>query len=584
MPTKKVLSLKSIILLLTVPTILLSILFSSFFSYYFAVEKVKKILSQNASATVAQAASYLELTFSNVFRDFVLLEKKIDLNQIGRDDKNVVDDEIYLNLYRELSNYYLNYRDELESVYLGFAYADGETYQISCGADNRPQDTISFSGSLGGVPLSSDQARKYVWTSGESVGLFKVLEGGRTGTKCVLYVKFKESFFRENTFLQKSETSYIPVLIDQSGVMFSPNAEQNETVQALQLDLQNVTGDQGVCTVDTKQGRFLFAYDTIAINHWKYAALMDERQIFSFSSQLLTIALFSCGIASALAFVLAAVSTQFISVPIRNWLKKIQSLRRNDFDVTFEENICTEISQINDGIGYMIEKVDSLLESNAQESEKKRQLEFKLLQEKINPHFLYNTLFSIQELYRFHDEENATAMIQALSSFFRRMHSNGKEFISLREELCMAEDYIKIQQIRHANFTYEKEVAEETLNFVIFKMALQPIVENAITHGLYECEQGYLRICLKTEAKGILLQVCDNGVGIPPQRLQKLQACLCSGDWSPCPEAYGLRNVHERLQLYYGSAYGLTLESRENVGTTVTLHIACRTAEETKPK
>ncbi|MEG1074047.1 MAG: histidine kinase [Ruthenibacterium sp.] len=569
--------MKYIILFLTLPAILLSVLFSSFFSYYFATEKMKTILSSNAAQTVTQATDYLENCFSDVFRDFVLLEKKIDLNRLGIDGKSSVGDEMYLNLYRELSNLYLSYSDMLEFVYIGFEYVDGQTYQISYGDSAWEQPVIGFSDTLCGVSLSSPQAQNYVWTSAESIGLFKVLESRRTNTKSILYVKFRESFFEQKAFLKMGNDAYCMVLIDEGGNLFSPKGTHDETLQNLRAELQGVKGSKGVCMIPARDKKYLFAYDTIAVNRWKYAALIDEKQIFSFSSQLLMIALFGCAIATLLALVLSIASTQFISVPIRNWLKKVQSLQQDDFDVVFEENICTEIAQINDGIGYMIAKVDTLLKSNAQESEKKRQLEFALLQEKINPHFLYNTLFSIQELYRFNNVEDATAMIQALSGFFRRMHSDGKEFVTLNDEICMAEDYIKIQQIRHANFTYEKETEEDVLQFLVFKMALQPIVENAIVHGLYECPNGILKICLKSDENGIVLQVQDNGVGITPEWLHRLQTCLATGDWTLCPNAYGLRNVHERLQLYYGSGYGLYIESQQNVGTTVTLHIARRT-------
>lgn len=577
MQKRKGLSLKNIVLLLTMPAILLSVLFSSFFSYSYAAKKMKTILANNAEHTVKQATDYLDACFFNIFRDFVLLEKKIDLNRFGEDGENSVGDELYLNLYRELSNMYLTYSDMLEFVSIDFEYKNGQTYQISYGDNTRPRPAIDFSGSLCGVPLSSAQAKNYVWTSTESIGLFKVLESYRTNTKSVLYVKFRESFFEEKAFLKINDEDYYMVLVDEKGFLFSPNPAQNEAVQSLQVNLQEVNGNKGLCMVPTREGKYLFAYDTISVNQWKYAALIDEKRIFSFSSRLLEIALFGFGIASVLAFVLSAVSTQFVSIPIRNWLKKIQNLRQDDFDVIFEENICTEITQINDGIGYMITKVEDLLKSNTLENEKKRQLEFELLQEKINPHFLYNALFSVQELYRFNDIENATAMIQALASFFRRMHNNGKEFVTICDEICMTEDYIKIQQICHTNFTYEKEIEEDALQFFVFKMALQPIVENAIVHGLFECESGVLKICLKTDEKGIVLQVKDNGAGIAQEKLQQLQMCLTTGDWSFCPDAYGMRNVHERLQLYYGNAYGLQLESKQNEGTTVTLHIARNT-------
>lgn len=209
-----------------------------------------------------------------------------------------------------------------------------------------------------------------------------------------------------------------------------------------------------------------------------------------------------------------------------------------------------------------------------------RHAELRLLQEQINPHFLYNTLDTIVWLIEGDDPEKAVDMVVALSEFFRLVLSKGKEYISIREEKEHIRGYLEIQQVRYRDILdYEIRIDPELYPYKILKLTLQPLVENSLYHGIkYKRAKGKIWVTGKmlrseaSEEERILLCVRDNGVGMDEEEVKRLQAEISK----PCKETekgFGLANVNERIRMNFGMEYGMTIESEKGSGTKISIVI-----------
>ncbi len=226
----------------------------------------------------------------------------------------------------------------------------------------------------------------------------------------------------------------------------------------------------------------------------------------------------------------------------------------------------------------MIARIQALLATTRREQENLKKAEFRALQAQINPHFLYNTLDAIIWMSQASRREELTEMVVALSRFFRLSLNNGKEIVTVGEEIDQVKNYLIIQRMRYNDILdFEFSIEPCLKRFSMIKLTLQPLVENAIYHGL-KTKRGGGKIWIEGDydekAGIIILTVRDNGTGMTPSRLREVlremrgEAAEAAHDEEG---GYALKNVHERIRLSYGPGYGLKLESTLDTGTTVTM-------------
>jgi len=210
-----------------------------------------------------------------------------------------------------------------------------------------------------------------------------------------------------------------------------------------------------------------------------------------------------------------------------------------------------------------------VLDEDAQMHILKRQAEVIALQSQINPHFLYNTLNSVCSLIKTGQNDAAYRMIHSIGTFYRTALSSGKVMINIREEMANAQSYIDIQSMRYGEkIRYEIEVGEVLMARSIVKFTLQPLIENAIYHGVKPLDSpGVIRITGAVSDGEVRLSVSDNGVGMEPEKV----AALLDAGAEITKTSFGLNNIDRRLKLYFGQAYGLRIESAPGAGTTVTV-------------
>ena len=260
-----------------------------------------------------------------------------------------------------------------------------------------------------------------------------------------------------------------------------------------------------------------------------------------------------------------------ITTPIRALSRKAEQFGADNFIGAPLETDIAELQTLDRNFDKMAGRINSLMEKQRQDQQSLHRAELELLQAQINPHFLYNTLDSIAILAESQREEDVIDMVTSLSTFFRNSLSRGEDIIPLRSELVQAKSYLEIQQIRYSDIlTYSISVPESIQDRPVPKLILQPLIENALYHGIKNRRgRGTITITGAEEDGMILLRGRDNGAGMSPEQLAQLQ----SGVYEEHHSGLGLKNVHQRIRLYCGEPYGLSFESEPGAGTTVTVRL-----------
>jgi two-component system sensor histidine kinase YesM len=285
---------------------------------------------------------------------------------------------------------------------------------------------------------------------------------------------------------------------------------------------------------------------------------------------------------SSVAFsVLAAWSlSKSIYTPIKKLHDVTTTITKNDLQALMTSDNVDEITELGMSFNIMIGKIKELLDSKIKEQENLKKAELRALQAQINPHFLYNTLDTIIWMAESKKTDDVVKIVTALSSFFRISLSKGMDWITIGEELERTRSYLTIQQMRYRDImNFRIEADENVLENTILKLILQPLVENALYHGIKNKRQGGT-IIVRAKRKGndeVQLEVEDDGIGFTPEKLAKLRAELEdeSGDIK-LESGFGIGNVNKRIRLYYGKPYGVSVESAYASGTRVTLVIPAK--------
>ena len=293
-------------------------------------------------------------------------------------------------------------------------------------------------------------------------------------------------------------------------------------------------------------------------------------------------------IISAVGFaVVAAWSlSRSIYTPIKKLHDVTTTITKNDLQALMTSDNVDEITELGMSFNIMIGKIKELLDSKIKEQENLKKAELRALQAQINPHFLYNTLDTIIWMAESKKTDQVVQIVTALSSFFRISLSKGMDWITIGEEVERIKSYLTIQKMRyHDILDFRIEVGKDVTENTILKLILQPLVENALYHGIKNKRQGgtiIVRARRKNEDE-ILLEVDDDGIGFTPQKLAQLRAELNDDSGEIKLESgFGIGNVNNRIRLYYGKQYGLFVESEYSTGTCVTLVIPARM--ETSPR
>ena len=274
---------------------------------------------------------------------------------------------------------------------------------------------------------------------------------------------------------------------------------------------------------------------------------------------------------------------RFVRAPIQQLETVTAQLAQGDLRARIPQTDVVELTRLTDQVNVMADNLESTMRQNVQDARNLKKAELRTLQAQINPHFLYNTLDAIVWKAEAGDQKEVIHLTSALSDFFRISLSSGADWIPISQEKKHISGYLSIQQTRYRDILkYEIDLPDEIGHFYILKLLLQPLVENALYHGIkYRRGGGIIRVTGRQEGNSLLFRVQDTGRGMDAQTLEALKARMAEGRPSVASGTggFGLVNVNLRIRLYYNQQEGVHIESGPG-GTTVSLRVPCLTRED----
>ena len=332
----------------------------------------------------------------------------------------------------------------------------------------------------------------------------------------------------------------------------------------VEADMQNGVGD-------IISGNKLIVYGSLGMSGWKLVQINDLHQIMAAHRETIRMTLIIGLLFLAIAEALAIGISYQISKPIKDLKKQMMKVEIGEFDSRVEIMQEDEIGQLSYRFNKMVDKLDEQIHRIQRDEKEKREIEMQLLQEQINPHFLYNTLNSMVWLSRIQKTPTMTAGLKSLIFILKNVIHDGNEYITLRKEIDFIKNYVVIQKLRYGEkFDIEFFIDEKLKDNKVLKLMIQPIIENAILHG-FENKGFDNKINIYVENQNNSLKICveDNGVGMSEDEIEKLLKKERRRDGGL--HQFGIYNITQRLNLYYLNEAKLWIESKPGQGTRVYL-------------
>jgi len=320
---------------------------------------------------------------------------------------------------------------------------------------------------------------------------------------------------------------------------------------------------------------------TVGYTGWKLVGVIKGTGI---SLNMLKTRLFIVFVILLIIFIVILINSYIsfrVTNPIRELEKSVKALEEGNLDADIYMGGSYEVQHLGKSVQDMKFRIKGLMQDIVSEHEEKRKSEFDSLQAQINPHFLYNTLDIIVWQIENEKQSEAVHTVTALARFFRLSLGKGKNIVTVRDEIDHVKNYLMIQHMRFKNkFDYEFDIAEDVLELPSLKLMLQPLVENAIYHGMEFMDgDGLIMVKAWREEDELYLSVADNGLGMTEDKVEMiLTGKSTSGNGRG--SGIGVKNVNERIKLYFGEAYGLTIDSEPDEGTTVIIHLPAKDEKE----
>ena len=364
------------------------------------------------------------------------------------------------------------------------------------------------------------------------------------------------------------------VLTQQDEIIYHPDQKL--------LALELISQESILMREEEREGRSMVLSQDIEGTDWRVVGTVlasdIEENSRAFRQRMVGVV---CVVALLVMLVAVWLSLQLVR-PLYEIQASMQRIERNldDTRMSLPEKGFSEYAALSHSYNVMLNQIRGLMRETVDRQEQLRNMELGALQEQINPHFLYNTLDSIVRVMEQGRTPDAIEMVQALAKLFRLSINNGDYYLTVEQEMDYARSYLTIQQIRYRkSFSYELHMDERIKDLLCPKLMLQPLVENAVKHGMSDMPGCTLVIRARQEGYNIVFTIEDDGLGIPPERLAQLRDMLRS-DGSALEDrsgfGIGLRNTNRRIKLLYGPQYGLTIESEVEERTCITITLPKR--------
>ncbi|WHH60365.1 sensor histidine kinase [Petroclostridium sp. X23] len=386
----------------------------------------------------------------------------------------------------------------------------------------------------------------------------------------VLEVKISQNIFSKlYTYLDYAGVGRF-IIVNKQGMIIFPDKDNSFYDNLVKENFVHLTSNHEITgrVYNYQKESFLISSNRFERLGWIIIGIIPLDDLIQDNKKVTNIIYFVGVICILLQLVFSIVMSESISKPITDLCDSMMSAAQGDLEVRVNIVRNDEIGYLSKTFNKMIDQISQLMEQVYIDQKKKRELELLSLQSQINPHFLYNTLESVCSLAQLGRTEDVFSMSKALAMFYRGALSKGRNIIDIREEIKNIQHYLTIQKIRYMNnFDYQIRVEEDILPVKIIKLSIQPLVENAIYHGIKGIRgKGKIWIVGRKKQDTIIISVIDNGIGLKEDQLHEM---LLNINNRLDKHSFGLRNVDERIKLYFGNKYGLRADSRLGKWTKV---------------
>ena len=412
----------------------------------------------------------------------------------------------------------------------------------------------------------------YSWVISMSRAVEVTSEG--KATQAVLLINLNYMFFEELfSNVNLGNGGYIYLINDKGDIIWHPRQNEIYAGRFMENNKYAAGLKDGISVENIGGKKLTVNIRTIGYTGWKLVGVTGSAAL---NADGMKFRLFVLFVADLFLFLLAVVNafiSNRISNPIRRLDGSVREIERGNLDVKIVPSGSYEVEHLGNSVKNMLSRIKVLMSDLVEEHNAKRKSEFDTLQSQINPHFLYNTLDIIVWMIENEKPDKAVSIVTALAKFFRISLSKGKNIITVRDEVEHVRNYLMIQNMRFKNrFEYNIKVDDEVLSYSSLKLMLQPLVENAIYHGMEFMDgDGEIDVSVYKENDDLYFTIADNGLGMS----EDVAATLLSKDIVPSKRGSGIgvKNVNERIKLYFGAGYGLFVESEPDEGTKITIHL-----------
>lgn len=368
------------------------------------------------------------------------------------------------------------------------------------------------------------------------------------------------------------ERGFVFVIDDKNNIVYTPT---NKITYRVNPDWLSRRGMDAI-TARIYGEKYQIRQEYSDYTGWKIVGVFSLDEIMGPIYKILYI-LISCLAVSLVCIITFSLKiSQSITKPIIQLKRLMKRAEAGDLSVRFEVKYRDEVSELGGNFNQMLHRIEELIQIVYTEQQNKQKAELKVLQEQIKPHFLYNTLDTINWMAREYEAEDIVKVVDALTSMYRIGLSNGKDYITLEEEIKYVANYLYIQKIRYqSKLNYIIEEDDSLQHYEVPKLILQPLIENAIYHGIKAKRgEGHLYISTKElDNQFMELTVEDDGSGMTPEKVEELQRRLNEPQGADENQSFGLFYINERLRIRYGFRYNVDIKSTKDIGTRITIKI-----------